>query len=199
MARVSEEFLRRRIDESFRQSTERIDREVALALLSESQFHHHFTGEELHFVFANIIYTLVDLQKFAGLSVPLTHNVASIGVDIQYPRISVSTLLHIHSPIKAFISIDFKLANHPDRPGALCPVKGTIRLDEITARFDFFAKSALRMIDIKGLITEELQDPSQAVRKTLPPRFRMYGFDGDIRDVYLEVTQENALHVRLTS
>src|SRR5512141_3043560 len=101
MAPNTDYALRKQISEAFKRSSEHLDLHVAEALASTGRFDHSFDSQELAVVFANILHTLVDLQKFAGLSVPLVHNVASIEVEIRDPKIAVSLVLHIHSPINA--------------------------------------------------------------------------------------------------
>ncbi len=118
-------------------------------------------------------------------------------VRIEHPRLVVRSILHIHSPVRAFISIDYALENDPTAPGVLCYVPGTLRVHEDTARFDFVTKGVLRAIDIKSFIGGELEDPAEVIRKTLPHRLRSYGFNGQIGSVRLEV-DGNVLHVLLT-
>ncbi|MGE5195062.1 MAG: hypothetical protein ACM3U2_21420, partial [Deltaproteobacteria bacterium] len=190
-------ILRQQISEAFRRSSEQIDREVAEALTKNHQYLYSFNSQELAVVFANIFHTLIDLQKFAGLTVPLIHNVASIGVEVRYPRITVSSLLHIHSPIRAFIELDYSLSNDFDRPGNLALIRRSLMVLEKTSRFDFFARTALAAINIEGLVERELRDPAQVIRFTLPHRLGLYGFTGTIDKVHLEVTPDNHLHTYL--
>ncbi len=192
-----EQFLRRRISESFAASSERIDREVAEAFLAANRYESHFTSEDLTVVFANIFYTLVELQRFAGLSVPVTHNVAQMQVTIRHPHLSARSILHIHHPIQAFIELSYKLTNVPDRPGALALVRDSVRVKQTTRRFDLVAKAMLSAMDVAGLIESELNDPAQVIRKTLAHRLKTYGFAGEIRQVELEITPEHRLRALL--
>ncbi len=197
MPRATEEFLRRQISESFVRSTERIDREVATALATGREYHRHFSSDEMRYVLANITHTLIDLQRFAGLTVPLTHNVAEIEVRISYPRLSASSLLHIHNPIRAFITLDYDLVNDPALPGALLLDRNSLRVSEKTGRLDLMAKAALKAIDIESMIHDELKDPAAVIRKTLPRRLGTYGFHGVIALVHLEITEDDRLHAVL--
>ncbi len=197
MAPTTDSILRQQISEAFRKSSQQIDREVAEALTRNHHYVYSFDSQQLAVVFANIFHTLIDLQKFAGLTVPLTHNVASIGVEVRYPRITTSTLLHIHSPIRAFIEIGYSLSNDFERPGNLALIRRSLSVQEKTARFDLLARSALAAINIEGLIERELRDPAEVIRLTLPHRLRLYGFAGTIQKVHLEVTPDNRLHTYL--
>ncbi len=197
MAPTTDNILRQQISEAFRRSSEQIDREVAEALTQNHQFVHSFSSQELAVVFANIFHTLIDLQKFAGVTVPLIHNVASIGVEVRYPRITTSTLLHIHSPIRAFIEVGYSLSNDFERPGNLALIRRSLLVQEKTARFDLLARSALAAINIEGLVERELRDVAKVIRLTLPHRLRLYGFAGTIDNVQLEVTPDNRLHTYL--
>ncbi len=199
MAPNREQFLRQQIAESFRQASEQIDRQVAQALSNPGQFGYAFTSEELAVVFANIFFTLIDTHKFAGLTVPLIHNVAQMDVQIKYPCIAVQSLLHIHSPIKAFINVDYELGNHPYLSGALTFDQQSLKVKERTGRLDLIAKAALSAIDVEGVVRDELKDPAQVIRKTLPHRLKSYGFDGTIGRVRLEVTPDNRLQTLLVS
>ncbi len=194
-----EQLLRKQIAEAFRQSSKRIDREVAAALSTSHEYIHSFESTELAVVFANIFHTLIDLQSFVGFSVPLTHNVLSMDVRVSPPSLAVRSVLHIHSPIRAFISVDYDLENEPSTPGTLRLVDNSLRVREDTARFDLVAKGILRAIDLKSLIRAELRDPANIIRKTLPHRLRDYGFAGEIDTVRLEIGGEGALHVHLTA
>ncbi len=199
MAPSTDQLLRRQISEAFKRSSEHLDRQVAEALASTGQFVYSFDSQELAVVFANILHTLVDLQKFAGLTVPLVHNVASIEVEMRYPKIAVSLVLHIHSPIKAFIIIDYVLVPAPGRPSALTLERHSLCVEERTARFDFVAKTALATINIEGLVERELHDPAHAIRLTLPHRLSAYGFTGQIGQVRIDLTPENRLNTTLTA
>ncbi len=194
----AEEFLRQRISESFAASSERIDRQVAQSLLTTQRYEAHFTSEDLSVVFANILHTLVELQKFAGLSVPMTHNVAEMKVTIRHPRLAARTILHIHNPIQAFITISYELVNSPEEPGTLALVEGSVRVKHTTKRFDLVARAALSAMDVAGLIEAELNDPAQVIRKTLAYRLKTYGFRGEIQQVKLEITQDQRLQTLLT-
>ncbi len=194
MAVDIDQVLRKQISEAFRRSSEDIDREVAQALATSGEFRHSFNSQQLAVVFANILHTLVDLQKFAGVSVPLIHNVASIEVETRYPRISASAVLHIHSPIKAFIIIDYALINDPHNIGNLTLARRSLCVEEKTSRFDLVAKAALNAINIEGLVERELKDVSHIIRQTLPHRLSSYGFSGQIGKVQLEFTPDNLLN-----
>ncbi len=197
MSRNQEQILRKQIAETFRKASEDLDRQVAQAFAQQGEFQYHFTDEELSVVFANIFHTLVELHRFAGMTVPLTHNVTAMEVEVRPPRLSVRSILHIHSPIRAFIAADYDLMNHPAIPGILVLRKGSLKVQEKTARFDLVARAALRAIDVEGLIASELQDPAEVIRRTLPHRLRSYGFAGQISTVRLEVTPDGRLQTLL--
>ncbi len=197
MASVTDQILRKQISEAFRKSSEQIDREVAESLTSTGKFERSFDSHELAVVFANLIHTLVEIQKFAGLSVPLVHNIAAIEVETRYPRVSVSLVLHVQSPIKAFIDISYGLINDPTKIGSLTLARRSLFVEEKTARFDMVAKAALSTINLGGLVERELHDPTHIIRQTLPRRLRSYGFDGQIGHVYLEITPDNRLKTLL--
>ncbi|MGB8645489.1 MAG: hypothetical protein WCF84_09645 [Anaerolineae bacterium] len=199
MVSGTDQILRRQISEAFRQSSEQVDREVAESLTVSGKFERSFNSLDLGVVFANLIHTLVELQKFAGLTVPLVHNVAAIEVETRYPRISVGLVLHIHSPIKAFIDIEYGLINHPTKIGGLTLARRSLIVQEKTARFDLVAKAALSTINLEGLVERELKDPAQIIRQTLPHRLHVYGFEGQIGQVHLEITPDNHLKTLLSA
>lgn len=197
MAYSDERILRQQIAESFRHASEQMDLTVALALTNEGQFEHRFGSEELSIVFSNIFYTLIEIQNFAGLKVPLTYNIPNMEVELDFPRVRVNSLLHIHSPIRAFIQINYALVNHATKPGSLTLARRSVRVVEKTSRLDVVARAALLAINIEGLVQRELQDPGEVIRQTLPIRLKEYGFDGGIGDVMLAVTPDNHLHAIL--
>jgi hypothetical protein len=171
---------------------------VALALTNEGRFEYRFGSDELGVVFSNIFYTLIQIQNFAGLKVPLTYNIANMEVELDFPSVRVNSLLHIHSPIRAFIQINYALVNDATRPGALTLARRSVRVVEKTSRLDVFARAALLAINIEGLVQRELQDPGEVIRQTLPVRLKLYGFEGGIGEVMLAVTPDNHLHAILS-
>mgnify|MGYP005850137027 CR=1 FL=1 len=176
-----------------------LEEKVARALLDSGEFLGTLTSDELAVIMRKVLYTLVDEQKVAGVEVPLVHNVSRMDVSIAGCEAAVSCEVHIHTPIKAFITFDYVLENDHQSNNGQLRLKGN-RLDvkEITRPFDIGARAALKVMGVRHIALRELSDVNAIIRRTLPAQLRQQGFKGELTAVGLELLADGTMAVYLT-
>lgn len=177
--------------------TSEIELRIAEALLIGGRFSGELSSEELAPILSNVLYTLVQQQKVAGLDVPVVHNVNRMEVEIVKAQAHVLCELHLHAPIRAFIRFEYTLINDPHNRRNLCLKDGELRVKETTGRFDLAARAALRVMGVRQMAMHELRDPGDVIRRTLPYRLRQHGFETSLSDISLSLTQ-SSLSVQLS-
>ena len=123
--------------------TSAIEARIAAELLAHGRFEDALDANELEIILRNVIHTLIAEQKVAGIDVSVVHNVHTIEVEIEDGEAHVSCLVHIHSPIVAFVNFAYTLINNEDSGDRIMLKPGTLIVDEKTRRFDLKAKAAL--------------------------------------------------------
>lgn len=176
-----------------------LEHKVARALIETGEFLGTLTADELAVIMRKVLYTLVDEQKVAGLDVPLVHNVSRMDVSIVGGEAAVSCEVHIHTPIKAFITFDYVLENDRQADNGQLRLKDNrLEVREITRPFDIGAKAALKVMGVRHIALQELSDVNGIIRRTLPPQLRQLGFEGELVDVALELQDNGTMAVYLT-
>ncbi|MGQ9886933.1 MAG: hypothetical protein ACUVSX_00445 [Aggregatilineales bacterium] len=176
-----------------------LEHKVARALIDTGEYLGTLTADELAVIMRKVLYTLVDEQKVAGLDVPLVHNVSRMDVSIAAGEAAVSCEVHIHAPIKAFITFNYVLENdHQSNNGRLRLKNNWLDVHEVTRPFDIGAKAALKVMGVRHIALQELNDLNGVIRRTLPPRLHQLGFKGELKDVALELQDNGTMVVYLT-
>ncbi|MDX1616273.1 MAG: hypothetical protein R3300_18315 [Candidatus Promineifilaceae bacterium] len=173
-------------------STEEIELRIADSLLHEGRFEADIDGKELAIILRNVVYTMFDRHKLAGLSVGLVHNVPTMRVRLRDREADIYYVVHVHKPIVAFLEFSYTLINDPVAVAPRLRLKrGTFRYAEKTRRFDLKAKAALAAVNITGLARQELSNVSQIINQTLPPRLEHHGLNGILNCVELTLNNQS--------
>lgn len=187
--------LRKRISQDIGRPVEEIERRIAESLVSQGCYEGCMSGDDLSVIMRKVLFTLVDEQKVGGVDVPITHNVSDMRVEIADGQAHVACEIHIHNPIKAFIRFEYTLVNDPQAPGQKIILKNNhLNVTEITKPFDFAAKTALKIMGVKGIALAELKNPNNVIRRTLPDQLRQLGFEGELTTVELAINDHD-MHV----
>jgi hypothetical protein len=200
MAGTKRQTLRQQAHDQIADAALLLEQKVARALIDGGEFVGVFTADELAVVMRKVLYTLVDDQKVAGVDVPLLHNVTRMDVDIAGGEAAVSCELHIHAPIKAFITFDYVLENDT------CADSGRLRLKdnevtvkEVTRPLDIAARTALKVMNVRHITMREMNDINGIIRRTLPAQLRQQGFEGELSTVELELRESDAMAIYLAA
>jgi hypothetical protein len=200
MAGTKRQTLRQQAHDQIADAALLLEQKVARALIDGGEFVGVFTADELAVVMRKVLYTLVDEQKVAGVDVPLLHNVTRMDVDIAGGEAAVSCELHIHAPIKAFITFDYVLENDT------CADSGRLRLKdnevtvkEVTRPLDIAARTALKVMNVRHITMREMNDINGIIRRTLPAQLRQQGFEGELSTVELELRESDAMAIYLAA
>ena len=200
MADGKKQTLRKQIEHTIVDPVLPIEEKVARALAERGEFLGTLSADDLAVILRKVLYTLVDEQKVAGVDVPITHNVSRMEVNITGREATVFCEVHIHSPIKAFITFDYVLENdHHSDHGRLRLKGNRLTVKEVTRPFDIGARAALAVMGVRGIALQELSDPNAVIKRTLPAQLVQHGFDGDIDDVALELLDDNTLTVYISA
>jgi hypothetical protein len=190
--------LRRQIHDHIAQPVASIEQKIAAALLEGGEFHAYLNDAELGIIMRKVLYTLVDEQKVAGLSVPIVHNVSEMRVKLDNCEATIECETHIHAPITAFIRFKYILENDRRAPGRKLHLKNnSLEVKETTKAFDLAAKAILRVIGVRDVTNRELSDPNAVILRTLPPQLEQHGFAGKLKQVDLELMDDCTLRVHL--
>lgn len=189
--------LREQVAAHIEQETRSIEHRIADALRKRGSFAGELTATDLEPILSNVVFTLVDNQRFAGVDLPIVHNISRMQVSIQRQYADVMCEVHVHEPIAAFIQFQYSLENDPNRAGKLRLKGGTIQVKETTRRLDIAAKAALRMLNVRAIALHELRDPNDVIRRTLPPQLAAHGLDMLLESIELAFVPGDRLQVTL--
>ncbi|MCC6612509.1 MAG: hypothetical protein IT320_03465 [Anaerolineae bacterium] len=190
--------VREQVAAHIEQETRSVEERIAAALRTSRTFKGALTATELEPILSNVVFTLVASQRFAGIDVPITHNISRMQVTIQRMYADVMCEVHVHEPIIAFIQFQYQLENDPHQDGQLRLKGGTIKVTETTRRLDLAAKAALRMLNVRAIALRELRDPNDIIRRTLPPQLEVHGLDDlCFENIDLTFMDDDTLHVVL--
>ena len=189
--------VREQVAARIEQETRSIEDRIAEALRKRGSFAGELTAIDLEPILSNVVFTLVDNQRFAGIDLPIVHNISRMQVSIQRQSADVMCEVHVHEPIIAFIQFQYSLENDPKQTGKLRLKGGTIQVKETTRRLDIAAKAALRMLNVRAIALHELRDPNDVIRRTLPPQLAAHGLDMLLDSIELVFVPNDRLHVTL--
>ncbi|MCL4249318.1 MAG: hypothetical protein KJ065_14315 [Anaerolineae bacterium] len=193
----SKNKLREQVAAHIEQETRSIEHRIADALRKRGAFAGELTATDLEPILSNVVFTLVDNQRFAGVDLPIVHNISRMQVSIQRQYADVMCEVHVHEPIAAFILFQYSLENDPNQAGKLRLKGGTIQVKETTRRLDIAAKAALRVLNVRAIALHELRDPNDVIRRTLPPQLAAHGLDMLLDCIELAFVPNDRLHVTL--
>jgi hypothetical protein len=177
-----------------------IEQQIAEALMLRGAFSARLYANELDLIFANILIALVARQKLYGREVLVQSEVIRIDISIDNEGMRVHSAARILHPIAAELEFNYTLENDglSAQPNLRLKNKA-VHVVERTGPFDFVAKMALGAVDVKQIALHELSDPAQIIKKTLPPRLRLYGFNGSLSEVGLHLQPDNTLAVQISA
>ncbi len=182
--------LRAQIEDAASQeySFEAVELKIAAALLEQGSFSGHLNEQELTSVIRNVVYARFADQRIGGRKLTLVHNIPAIKVTVSGAEVQVSFLVHLHSPIIAFLRFRYVLTNDPISVSKRIRLKrGSLSIRKDTRRFDLKAKAALAAIDVECIARDELTDLAAILKTTLSDRMRDYGIMGEISEIQLNV------------
>jgi hypothetical protein len=169
-------------------SFEAVELKIAAALLEDGKFSGQLDEQELTSVIRNVVYARFADQRIGGRELSLVHNIPAIKVSVSGEEVQVSFLVHLHSPIVAFLRFRYVLINDPSSGLKRIRLKrGSLSVRKDTRRFDLKAKAALAAIDVESIAREELTDLAKILITTLSEQMRDYGIVGDIREMQLTI------------
>ena len=168
-----------------------IEQQIAQALSSKHEYAGHLTADDLVLIFSNILLALIGHQQVLGRNVLVESEVIDVRIAIAHERIRVYCAARLLHPISAELEFEYTLENDPSAdPANLRLANNDVRVVEHTNTFDFLARMALASIQVKQVALHELSNPAQIIKKTLPPRLKMYGFDGTLQDIKLHLLED---------
>jgi hypothetical protein len=168
-----------------------IELKIAASLLEDGHFKGHLNEQELTNVIRNVVYARFANQRIGGRDISLVHNVASIRVQLSNEEVHVSFLVHIHSPIIAFLRFRYVLVDD-DLPGCkkITMKRGSLSIRKDTRRFDIKAKAALATIDVEAIARDELADLAGILKGALLDQMKCVGISGEISEIELNVGED---------
>ena len=176
---------------------EDIELKIAASLVETGQFQGNINEEELTSIIRKVVYDRFTKQRIRGFDISLVHNVAAISVRISGGEVHVSFLVHIHSPIIAFLRFRYVLIDEKSSGKKKIGLKrGSLYIRKDTRRFDFKAKAALAAVDVDEMARAELADLAGILRSTFSKQLHSAGISGEFKDIRLAVG-EGCLDVRL--
>lgn len=187
-----------RLAQGLSEATTSIEERIADGLSAKGLFQAHLTAAELEPILSNVLFTLIEEQRFAGLSVPVKHVVNTMRVEIGNSIAAVLCEVTIHEPIAADIRFRYDLVNNDLSEPANLKLRNGLDVREQTRRFDLGAKAALAAMNVKRIALAELSDPARVILKTLPPRLAEHDFNGRLKCVALKL-KDDTLHVTIKS
>ena len=190
--------VKRQIVENLGRGTRTVEQHIADTLRACGEFEGDLTSHDLEPILKNVVFTLVDEQRFAGIDVPITHNVSQMQVEIVSEQANVFCEVHVHAPIVAFLQFSYTLENHPKNAGKLRLKGGDVTVKENTRSLDFAAKAALRILNVRAIARRELSEPNEIIRRTLPSQLERAGIDAKLDRIELTFNGNGALRVLLT-
>ncbi len=195
------ELIRQQIEKHIGDPTIPIEQKIATSLQELGEFQGKLTSDDLAVIMKNILYKLVEQQRFAGVEVPITHNVSEMSVKIARREAHIVCEMHVHHPIIAFIRFTYTLENDGKaKTGKRLRLKNNnLEVKEVTRPFDIGAKTALKILGVRGIALRELSDPNDVIRRTLPEQLEKQGFKGKLDGIMLELMDDNTLSVYVKS
>ncbi len=190
--------VKRQIAETLSRGTRSVEQHIADTLRACGAFEGDLTSRDLEPILKNVVFTLVDEQRFAGIDVPITHNVSQMQVEIVAQQANVFCEVHVHAPIVAFLQFTYTLENHPKVSGKLRLKGGDVVVKENTRSLDFAAKAALRILNVRAIARRELSEPNEIIRRTLPVQLERAGIKAKLDRIELTFNGSGSLHVLLT-
>ncbi len=171
-------------------STETIELRIAASLVETGRFCGQLNEDELARVIRNVVYSRFSQQKIGGRNLGLVHNVPVTKVELINSEARVNFLVHIHSPIVAFLRFRYVLINDPlSTFKRLRMKKGTLSIKKDTRRFDLKAKAALSVFDVEGIALKELTDLADIIKVTLCDQMNGHGINGNLSEIQLEIEE----------
>jgi hypothetical protein len=191
------DLVRQQIEKHISDPTIPIEQKIATSLQELGEFRGKLTSDDLAVIMKNILYRLVEQQRFVGVEVPITHNVSEMSVKIARREAHVVCEMHVHHPITAFIRFTYTLENDVKaKTGKRLRLKNNVlEVKEVTHPFDIGAKTALKLLGVRGIAMRELSDPNDVIRRTLPEQLEKQGFKGKLEGIMLELLEDNTLEV----
>jgi len=171
-----------------------VETRIAEEMLANKEFSFMLTSQQLAGVFAALI------AEVAIENLPLK---PTLFVYPEYTfvevkdELTVQSLLHIHSPLTAFIPLGYKLANSRFREGQLKLVENSLTYEVQAPELSFFQKQMLKQINIEKVTTQMLANPNKLVAKVLSKRLKQYGYNRGIGDALLYIVPDEGLRVNL--
>jgi hypothetical protein len=181
------------------QQTVYLEQQIAAALTKKNAYAGKVSSDELGSILTKVLETVVTEQKFAGLDVPVKHTVTAMDVAIERGKAYVACVMQIHAPINATLMFDYALENDPKRPTRRLRLHNNhVEIQEMTGTFDFAAKMALRMMNVKQIVMQQLSNPNKLIRRVLPVHLVRQGFQGRICDVGLQILPDDTIAISIT-
>lgn len=189
------DIVRQQIEKSISDPTIPIEQKIAASLQELGEFQGRLTSDDLAVIMKNILYKLVEQQRIVGIEVPITHNVSEMRVKIARQEAHIVCEMHVHHPIIAFIRFTYTLQNDGKNPKRLRLKNNALDVKEVTRPFDIGAKTALKILGVRGLALRELNDLNDVIRRTLPEQLEKQGFKGKLDGIMLEFLDDDTLSV----
>jgi hypothetical protein len=154
---------------------------VAAELKEKGAFQRDLTGQDVAGIMRDVVESLVSGQE------TVKAGIQNISVSIERQQGVVSGAVRVEKPISATIRVNCVLANDrtPER----------LRLVQLDVKEEagFFAKAALKAVNIKGKAQEALSDPNRALIQALasqlePQGVRLTGADFQFKDTALSIS-----------
>ena len=170
---------------------EAVELKIAASLLEDGRFKGHLNEHELTNIIRNVIYARFANQRIGGRDISLVHNVASIRVHLSNEEVQVSFLVHINSPIIAFLRFRYVLVEDvPPGCKKITMKRGSLSIRKDTRRFDIKAKAALAAIDVEAIARDELAYLAGILKSNLLDQMKYVGISGEISEIELNVGED---------
>lgn len=177
-----------------------LEQQIAASLKKKSLYSGRVSSDELGSILIKVLETIIEEQKFAGIDVPIKYQVSEMNVRIDRGKADVHCTMQILAPIKATIKFRYTLENDPLAATKKLRLHNNhVEVHEITSTFDFAAKMALKVMDVKQIVRHHLSDPNGVIHRVLPTHLRQQGFNGKIAAVGLEILHDNSIAIAISS
>ena len=178
-------------------ATRPIEQRIATALNETGEYQGTLNARELTPILKHVLFRLVAEQKVAGFNVPIVHHVSQMQVAILNQEIQIFCEVEVQQPVNAFIRFSYSLENAPGSPKNLRLKNNQLDVEEVTRRFDFSAKTALKMMNVAKIARTELSDPAAVIQHTIPSQLAAQNFYGTVNTIEISITEQNTLWVHL--
>jgi hypothetical protein len=175
-----------------------LEQTIAKALQKKYTYSGNVSSEDLGGLLTKVLGTIVAEQKFAGIDVPIEYHISEMNVSVQSGKAKVTCTMLVHNPINATLKFRYTLENHPFKE-KLCLTDNHVEISEITRSFDFAAKVALKVMDVRQIVLDQLRNPNAVIRRVLPVHLSKQGFEGRIACVGMQIQPDDTIAVTINA